>query len=187
MIKGLGYDYQPIEGSFLKISIIAAMAKNRVIGRQNQLPWRLPADLSHFKGLTVGKTIVMGRKTFDSIGRALPHRRNIVLTRDTQFSAPGCEVFHDFEAVLQLSDIDEMMVIGGAQLYQLALPLADRLYITLIDRDFEGDVFFPDWDEGQWQQTACETHHDDEQDFDYRFLAFEKKGEFAIISEDQPE
>ena len=133
------------------ISIIAAMAKNRVIGFENQMPWHLPADLSHFKTLTTGKPIVMGRKTYESLGRPLPNRRNIVLSRQRDLSIAGVEVFADLPSVLtELNQETEIMIIGGAIVYQEALALAQHLYLTQIDLEVHGDAFFPRWEEAEW-------------------------------------
>ncbi|MFD1396685.1 dihydrofolate reductase [Kroppenstedtia eburnea] len=126
------------------IRLIVAYAKHRVIGRKGQMPWHLPNDLKHFKETTTGHTIVMGRKTYESIGKPLPRRRNVVLTANRHFQAPkGVEVIHSPREVAQLGDV---FIIGGAQLYEQFLPLADRLYITEIDLETEGDTFFPEWD-----------------------------------------
>ena len=129
------------------ISFVVAIDKNRVMGCNNQLPWQMPADLQYFKKLTLNKPIVMGRKTYESIGRSLPMRRNIILTNDKQFVAEGCEIFHRSEDILiALRDEQEIMVIGGASLFEHWWLIADCLYITYIDGEFEGDVFFPEWD-----------------------------------------
>lgn len=156
----------------MTIALIAAMDKNRVIGYQNKLPWHLPADLKHFKELTLGKPILMGRKTFESIGKPLPNRQNIVLTNDTEFSAPGCQVIHDLEAVLELP---ELMVIGGAHLFLQLLPNASLLYLTFIDYDFKGDVFFPEFNKDEWQKVAEESHLADEKNpYAYKFITYER-------------
>lgn len=140
------------------ISIIVAMADNRVIGKDNAMPWHLPADLKHFKKITTGKPIIMGRKTFESIGQALPNRRNIVITRNSDYIAQGCDVVSSLEAALQLvSDQPEICIIGGAQIFQEALPLAQRLYLTFIDLNVEGDTFFPDWQPAQWDEISREV------------------------------
>lgn len=138
------------------ISLVAAVAANRVIGRQGRLPWRLPADLARFKRLTTGHTVLMGRKTFLSIGGALPARRNIVLSRDPGFTAVDCLVAHSVEEALAASGAradggGEPFVIGGASVYELFLPLADRLYLTRIEVDAPGDAFFPPVDVGIWR------------------------------------
>lgn len=137
----------------MKISIVVAMADNRVIGHENRLPWHLPADLKHFKQITMGKPILMGRKTFESIGRPLPGRTNIVITRDESYTAEGCVVVHSIEAALKAADSEEVMVIGGAEFYQQALPHADTLYLTLVEGEFEGDTFFPELDDEEWREV----------------------------------
>ena len=160
----------------MKISIIAAMAQNRVIGRNNQLPWRLSADLRHFKALTMGKPLIMGRKTWASIGRPLPGRINIVLTRDRDFEAEGCKVAHSIEQALQLaSGHQEVMIMGGARLYAQMMDKADRLYLTLVKADVDGDVCFPEIDRSQWQETQRESFQADERnEFNYEFVVLER-------------
>ncbi|WP_372866540.1 dihydrofolate reductase [Pseudomonas sp.] len=147
----------------LPLCLIAALAQNRVIGRDNQLPWHLPADLKHFKALTLGKPIIMGRKTWDSLGRPLPGRLNLVVSRQPSLQFEGAEVFASLEAAIVRAEqwareqgVDELMLIGGAQLYQQALPLAARLYLTRVDISPEGDAWFPEFD-AAWQRTAAET------------------------------
>ncbi len=146
----------------MKISMIAAVAHDRVIGLDNQMPWHLPADLAHFKRVTLGKPVLMGRKTFESIGRPLPGRRNLVISRNPGFKAPGIEVFSSIDEVLAtLSEAeapDELMVIGGGHLYGQLLPRADRLYLTRIDLMVEGDTRFPAFDRAGWSETFREAH-----------------------------
>jgi dihydrofolate reductase len=158
------------------LSIIAALARNRVIGKNNQLPWRLPADLKHFKAVTLGKPVIMGRKTFESIGKPLPGRDNIVVTRDPKFHADGIAVAHSLDdALAQAHAAPEIMLIGGAQLYMQALPRAQRLYLTLIHADFDGDAHFPDYDPADWRETAREDHVPDENNpYCYSFLILER-------------
>jgi dihydrofolate reductase len=128
----------------MEIIMIAAMAANRVIGRQLTIPWDLPGELAHFKRRTWGYPLIMGRKTFESIGRALPGRRNIVISRNTNFQAPGCELAQSLDAALALCrDSDKVFVIGGEQLYAQALPLADTIILTTLEREVAGDAFFP--------------------------------------------
>ncbi|MFM5317539.1 MAG: type 3 dihydrofolate reductase [Aeromonas veronii] len=149
----------------MKISMIAAMAHDRVIGKDNQMPWHLPADLAHFKRVTLGKPVLMGRKTFESIGRPLPGRRNLVISRNPDYQAEGIEVVGSVEAALALlagSSVEELMVIGGGHLYAEMLPSADCLYLTQIDLAVEGDTRFPAFDDGQWQRVDCESHPADE-------------------------
>jgi dihydrofolate reductase len=129
------------------IGLVAAMAKNRVIGKDNQMPWHLPADLKHFKAVTMGKPIIMGRKTYESIGRPLPGRLNIVVSRNPKLSIAGCQIATSLQAALAMvKDHTEVMVIGGGQLYREALPLANNLYLTFIDLDTDGDTQFPEFE-----------------------------------------
>ncbi len=159
------------------VSLIVAMAKHRVIGWNDQIPWHLSADLKHFKSLTMGKPIIMGRKTFESIGRALPGRRNLVLSKQKNLIIAGCEVFsHLEEALATCDDQQEVMVIGGAAVYKKALPIADRMYLTFVDHEFNGDTFFPEWDEQEWQEVTSETHSpDDKNAYAYRFVTLDRK------------
>ncbi len=142
-----------------RVTLIVARARNGVIGRNGTLPWRLPEDLAHFKRTTMGSPIIMGRKTWESIGRPLPGRRNVVVSRQKGFAAEGTEVVADLDAALALcADAAEVFVIGGAQLYAAALPRAQRLVVTEIDADFEGDAHWPPVDASQWRETAREHH-----------------------------
>lgn len=139
----------------MSVALIAAVARNGAIGNAGGLPWRLSSDLKRFKALTTGKPLIMGRKTFDSVGRPLPGRRVIVVTRDAGWSRPEVEVAHSLEAALALvGDAPETMIGGGGEIYRLALPLADRLYITEVDLAPEGDVRFPEIDPAQWRETS---------------------------------
>lgn len=160
-----------------QIVLVAARARNGVIGRANGLPWHLPADLKHFRQLTEGKPIIMGRKTFTSIGRPLPKRTNIVVTRDPTFHAPGCLVAHSLdEAFILAGEAPEVMIIGGAELFRQALPLADQLELTEIEADIEGDVSFPTFDPADWQVTAEQAHQSDEANpYPYRFVTYERR------------
>ncbi len=143
--------------SLPRITLIVARARNGVIGRGGTLPWRLPEDLAHFKRMTMGHPIVMGRKTWESIGRPLPGRRSIVVSRQAGFTAAGAEVAPGLDAALALcAGTDEVFVIGGAQLYREVLPRAQRLIVTEIDADFEGDSEFPPFDQAQWIETKRE-------------------------------
>jgi dihydrofolate reductase len=161
----------------MKLSLIAAMAENRVIGHENRLPWHLPADLQHFKAITLGKPVLMGRKTWESIGRPLPGRTNIVITRDAGYVAEGCVVAHSLEeAVAAAGEAAEVMVIGGAQLYRQALPLADTLYLTLVHAEIQGDTRFPAWQPGEWRETARIDHEaDDRNPHAYSFITLERE------------
>ena len=160
----------------MRITIIAAMDRNRLIGDGDRLPWRLPADLRRFKALTMGKPIVMGRRTHESIGRALPGRRNIVLSRDPDYRAPGCDVAASLEEALEMcADAEELMIIGGAELYARALPRADRLHLTLLHATFSGDAWFPDYDEREWREVSRENHvADTESPSAYSFVDLER-------------
>ena len=134
------------------LSLIVAMDENRLIGNDNQLPWHLPADLAFFKSTTMGKPIIMGRKTFDSIGRPLPGRRNIIITRNPDFSADGCEIVNDIDSALErCSDQDELMLIGGASLYEQIMTRVNNMYITQVHHTFEGDTWFPEFDLAEWK------------------------------------
>jgi dihydrofolate reductase len=142
-----------------RISVIAALAKNRVIGIANRLPWKLPEDLAYFKTLTLGHAILMGRKTFESLGRPLPGRSNIVITRNTDYQAVGCLVATSISAALALcADGDEVFFIGGAELYAQVIPLAHRLYLTEVDIEASGDAWFPDYDQSAWREISRESH-----------------------------
>lgn len=147
------------------------MGTNRAIGLDGRMPWQIPAELQHFKRTTMGKTIVMGRKTWQAIGRPLPGRQNIVISRNPGFIATGAEVAGSLETAIGMSGCDEIMVIGGGQLYTLALPLAQRLILTLIEIEPEADTWFPSWDNKNWQQTA-EKHFpvDDHNELAYRIV-----------------
>jgi len=139
------------------------MSRNRVIGRGNSLPWHLPADLQHFKRLTIGKPIVMGRRTWESLPGVLPNRRHIVITRQSSYQADGAETAPDLQQAIELAGcVDEMMIVGGAMLYKLALPIADQLYMTLVDADIEGDASFPEFDLSLWQEVSRDHFPPDE-------------------------
>jgi dihydrofolate reductase len=162
-----------------RICLIAALAANRVIGRNNALPWHLPADLKRFKALTMGHPVLMGRKTHESIGRPLPGRRNLVITRNGRYDAPGCEiVFSLNDAVAACRGAGEIFVIGGAELYREALPRAHQLDFTEIRSEFEGDAFFPEFSMAQWREIARETHSDEAGVcFGYDFVRYERIAE----------
>ena len=147
------------------------MGKNRAIGLNGRMPWHLPAELQHFKKATMGKTIVMGRKTWQAIGRPLPGRMNIVISRNPAFLAKGVELAASLADAIEIADSDEVMVIGGGQLYALALPQAQRLILTLIDIEPEADTWFPAWDEEQWSLTT-EKHFpvDDKNKLAYKII-----------------
>ncbi|BAD42098.1 dihydrofolate reductase [Symbiobacterium thermophilum IAM 14863] len=142
------------------------MGRNRAIGREGRLPWRLPAEMRHFRRTTMGKAVVMGRRTYESIGGPLKGRTNIVLTRDPGFRAPGCEVRHSVAELLQ--DRRPLYVIGGAEVYRQFLPHADEMILTRIDHDFEGDAFFPAWSEDEWELVGSTPHpRDEENPYDF--------------------
>ena len=154
------------------ISLIAAMGEGRVIGIENRLPWRLPADMKHFRALTMGKPVLMGRKTFDSIGKPLPGRSNIVVSQDPDFHPEGITVTRSIaEALLAGEEAEEIMVIGGASFYTQLLPRAQRLYITEIHHDFAGDALFPAWNPDEWREIAREDHRADSDNcYPYSFV-----------------
>ncbi|WP_449536640.1 dihydrofolate reductase [Ferdinandcohnia sp. Marseille-Q9671] len=159
------------------ISLLLAMDKNQLIGKDNDLPWRLPADLAYFKRVTMGHPIIMGRKTYDSIGRPLPGRENIIVTRDKTYHAEGCKVIHSIEEIVTLSENteQELFVIGGAEIFKEILPYSDRLYITEIEEEFEGDTYFPAFDKADWKVISKEKGIKDEKNqYDYTFLVYEK-------------
>ncbi len=158
------------------ISLIAAMGEGRVIGVDNALPWRLPADLRHFKELTLGKPMIMGRKTHESIGRPLPGRTNLIVTGNPEFRAEGCRVVFSVEAALaEVKAAPEVMVIGGVSLYEKLLPRADRLYLTLIHAHFQGDAFFPAYALDQWRVVQRSDHRPDERNpYPYSFLRLDR-------------
>ncbi len=141
-----------------KVSIIVALAKNHVIGKDNQIPWHIPADLQYFKKITLGKPMIMGRKNYESIGRPLPGRKNIILTRDKNFSAEGCTIVHSKEEAVAATDgAAEIMIIGGGAIYEMFMDDADMLYLTEIDSEVDGDVFFPEYDKSQWKEVSREA------------------------------
>jgi dihydrofolate reductase len=157
------------------ISIIVAMSQNRVIGVDNQLPWHISADLKRFKAITMGKPIVMGRKTWQSIGRPLPGRDNVVLSRNKDFMATGCSVFSSLDNVLQRYESEqEIVIIGGSAVYQLALPLTQKLYVTQIHQHYAGDTFFPEL-KGQWCEVFREDHQANDNIPAFSFLEMEKR------------
>lgn len=168
------------QSSSLIISAIVAMSQNRVIGRNNQLPWHMPADLKRFKTLTTGHTIVMGRKTYESIGKPLPNRNNIILTRDPNYHATGCNIALNFEDILNQTKEDqnstnELFIIGGAQIYQQLLNFINRIYLTIIHHEFSGDTFFPEIDKQSWKELECIAHFaDDANPYNYSFITLER-------------
>jgi dihydrofolate reductase len=159
-----------------RLSLIVAMTKNRVIGKNNALPWHLPADLKHFKSLTMGHHIVMGRKTYESIGKPLPGRTSVVVTRNVNYSMPGVIVVSSLEAAIAACGDDaEIFVIGGAELYRQAINLADRIYLTEIDADISGDAYFTELGRKLWLETERESHAPDEKNaYPHHFVIYER-------------
>lgn len=161
------------------LALIAARARNGVIGLDNRMPWHLPEDLAYFKRVTLGKPVVMGRKTFESIGRPLPGRLNIVVTRNPDWQAAGVQVAHSLDAALALAAEavpEEIMLIGGAELYRQALPQADVLYLTEIDAEFAGDAFFPEVDLARWRIDREEAGQRDSDGLRWRFVRYLPRG-----------
>ncbi|MBI2639816.1 MAG: type 3 dihydrofolate reductase [Candidatus Sungbacteria bacterium] len=158
------------------ISLIAAIAKNNVIGKGNTMLWKLSADMKRFRELTIGKPIIMGRKTYESIGRPLPERVNIILTRDKSYLQEGCIVVHSVDEALQkCNGYEEAMVIGGGEIYKLFLPRATRMYLTLVDHDFEGDTYFPEFSRKGWQEIFCENYGPGEKNiYPYTFIVLRR-------------
>jgi dihydrofolate reductase len=158
------------------VEFVVAVAENDVIGRDNKLPWRLPADLRHFKALTLGKTVLMGRRTFESIGKALPGRDNLVLTRTPHYEAAGCSVVGSVEeARRRVGAGGPLMVIGGAEVYRVCLPVVRRIHLTVVHTHAHGDAFFSAWHEPRWREHGREVHRADEKNlFDYTFLTLEQ-------------
>ena len=166
----------------MRVAMIVAQAQNRVIGRDNKLPWYLPGDLKYFKQATLGKPIVMGRKTFDSIGKPLPGRLNIVITRDQRYQSDGVKVVHSLQEAIELAEsqalidgAEELMIIGGEQIYAQALSLAERLYITQVHAEVEGDAHFPVFDPADWQELGREDFSaEGPNPYDYSFIVYQR-------------
>lgn len=160
----------------MTISIIAAVSKNNVIGKAKKLPWHLPADLKHFKEITSGHTVIMGRKTFESIGRPLPNRRNIVVTRNTNLKADGIEVVHSIEQANELTkNEDEIFIIGGAEIYNQSLPSAEKIYLTRVNIDVEGDAYFPELGNEWLEISKVENKADEENKYDFTFYEYKNR------------
>ncbi|MBN1683882.1 MAG: type 3 dihydrofolate reductase [Gammaproteobacteria bacterium] len=158
------------------LSIIVAIGKNNVIGYKNQLPWHLPADLSHFKKLTLNKTVVMGRKTYESIGKPLSGRENIIITHDPNYQARGCKIATSLEQAIKMASSKEVFIIGGQSLYAQTLPIADRLYLTLVDIECPGDTFFPAIHFKDWEEVSREPHFADSHNpYDYCFVTLKRR------------
>jgi dihydrofolate reductase len=159
------------------VSAVVAISENHAIGKDNKLLWYLPNDLKHFKEITTGGTVIMGRKTFDSVGKPLPRRRNIIITRQTNVSIEGCEVVNSVEAALALcANEAEVYIAGGAEIYKLAMPLMDRIYLTIVHKAFEGDSYFPEINKQEWTETAREDFEPDEKNnLPYSFITMDRK------------
>ncbi len=160
----------------MKLSLIVAMASNRAIGLNNQMPWHLSADLKKFKQITMGAPILMGRKTYESIGKPLPGRSNIIISRNQSYKQQGCSVFNDIKSALaSCQNYDEVFIIGGATFYQSMLAHADFIYLTQINKSFEADTFFPEINKNEWEEVSREDISDDKTvDFSYSFIKLER-------------
>jgi dihydrofolate reductase len=160
----------------MQLSIIVAMDRNRVIGKGDTLPWHISSDLKNFKKLTMGKPIIMGRKTHESIGQPLPGRENIILTRDETYQAEGCTVLHSLNEIFEhCKNIEEVMVTGGSEIYQHTLKQASRLYLTEVHTEIKGDTFFPEFDRSEWNELSRKGFKADEKnEFDYSFVLLER-------------
>lgn len=158
------------------VSIVVAIGENYAIGKNNQLLWHLPADLKHFKQITTGHTVIMGRKTYDSVGKPLPNRRNIIITRQ-DITIEGCEVVKSIEDALALcAGEEEVFIIGGAEIYKQSIHLADRIYLTIVHQKFDGDSYFPEINYEQWIETTREDHQPDEKNkLPYSFITLERR------------
>ncbi|WP_394752080.1 dihydrofolate reductase [Crenothrix sp.] len=161
----------------MKIALIVAMASNGVIGHKGQMPWHLSADLKHFKKITLGSPIIMGRKTFESIGKPLPGRSNIIISRNPDYQQIGCLVFNTIETALKncCHNNQEVFIIGGSALYEATLAYANTLYVTEINKNFDGDTVFPNWNKADWLETHREDVNDDSQSsFSYSFITYKR-------------
>jgi dihydrofolate reductase len=159
----------------MTVTIVVAISENHVIGKDNKLLWYLPRDLKHFKEITTGHTVIMGRKTYDSVGKPLPNRRNIIITRQ-EITIAGCEVVNSIEAAIALCNAEEeVFIIGGAEIYRQAMHLTDRIYLTIIHQEFDGDSFFPEIDKQIWKEVQREDHEPDERNLiPYSFITLER-------------
>jgi dihydrofolate reductase len=167
------------------ISFIVAMDKNRLIGKGNHLPWHLPADLAFFKRVTMGKSIIMGRKTHESIGKVLPGRENVILSRDEDYFVEGCTIINSTNGIkkIEQNKNKELFIIGGSEIFKETFKLVDRLYITLIDEEFDGDTYFPEFGENEWTLVSKEKGIKDEKNpYDYYFIVYDKKNTPAMSS-----
>ncbi|RCW52395.1 dihydrofolate reductase [Halanaerobium sp. ST460_2HS_T2] len=162
----------------MSLSIIAAMDQNYLIGKNNEIPWNLPEDLKYFKEITMGAPIIMGRKTFESIGFPLPGRRNIILTRNKDYSADGCEIIHSLEEILTmfLESKEEAFIIGGAEIYNFFLPYSEKLYLTIIEHEFSGDTYFPEIDWRNWDKIKEKKGiKDSKNPYQYAYHIYQRK------------
>jgi dihydrofolate reductase len=159
------------------ITIVVAISENHVIGKDNKLLWYLPNDLKHFKNITTGHTVIMGRKTYDSVGKPLPNRRNIIITRQA-IIIPGCEVVNSIEAALALgAGENEVFIVGGAEIYKEAIKIIDRIYLTIVHKEFEGDSFFPEINKDEWKEVSHEDYEPDHKNsLPYSFITLERVG-----------
>ena len=161
----------------MTVTIVAAISENHVIGKDNKLLWYLPTDLKHFKDITTGHTVIMGRKTYDSVGKPLPKRRNIIITR-TQIKIEGCEVVNSIaDAMALCAGEDVVFIVGGAEIYKQSMHLTDRMYLTIVHKEFEGDSFFPEINSQDWKEVFREDHEPDEKNaLPYSFITYERIG-----------
>lgn len=161
----------------MQLSIIVAMDRNHVIGKGDSLPWHISSDLKNFKKITMGKPIVMGRKTHESIGRPLPGRENIILTRDKNYQTENCTVLHSMdELLIHCKDVDEVMITGGSEIYKITLNKASKIYLTEVHTEINGDIFFPEFDRCEWKEVSREDYNADEKnEFDYSFVLLERE------------
>jgi dihydrofolate reductase len=160
----------------MSISFILAMDTQQAIGKNNDLPWRLPADLAYFKKMTLNHPILMGRKTYESIGKPLPNRTNVIITQNRDYAVEGCIVVHSVDEAMAKFTEEELFVIGGAEVFQLFMPVVDRMYITLIEQEFAADTFFPAFDVNEWQLISSEPGiTDDKNPYTYSFLVYAKR------------
>ena len=162
----------------MRRTLVVAVARNGVIGRDNRLPWRLPDEIAYFKRVTMGNPVIMGRRTWESIGKPLPGRRNIVVTRQRGFEAPGCTVVHSLDEAWKAAEgAEEACVIGGTTLFEESLPTAERIHYTEVEADIEGDTFFPPFDRSQWSEREVERHPADARHpYPYRILVLDRRG-----------
>ena len=160
----------------MTVTIVVAISENNAIGKNNQLLWYLPADLRHFKNITTGHTVIMGRKTYDSVGKPLPNRRNIIITR-RDITIEGCEVVKSIEDALALcANENEVFIVGGAEIYKQSIHLTDRIYLTIVHQKFDADSFFPEINYNVWKETAHEDHQPDEKNnLPYSFITLERR------------